>query len=55
MCFELTTWSQGEVGQIPGDPMLINRDGKCKLFVPIQPGGLEMLKLRVSKFFRRFR
>jgi len=65
MCFELTTWSQGEVGQIPGDPQMINRDGKCRLFESVHPrlwrcsakrtGGLDMLRFKVSQFFRRFR
>jgi hypothetical protein len=56
MCFELSTWSQGEVGQIPGDPLLINRDGKCKLFErSVQPDGLSMLWFRIRNFLRRFR
>ena len=55
MCFELTTWSQGEIGQVPGDPQMINRDGKCRLYESVHPVGLDMLRFKVSQFFRRFR
>lgn len=52
-CFEPTTWTHGEFFRIPGDPVLLNPHGKCRLFESVHPVGLDMLRFRVSQFFRR--
>jgi hypothetical protein len=55
-CFEPSTWSHGEYFRVPGDPQMINRDGKCRLYEPtVQPVGLSMLWFRFRNFLRRIK
>jgi len=55
VCFEPSTWSQGEIGKIPGDIKVWNQFGNCKLFEPDSlPGkpsfGIKKLKFRLRRF-----
>jgi hypothetical protein len=58
-CFHPATWSPGEFFKVPGDPLVWNPGGHCKMWEPIetvQPiGKFQMLWFRVQKFFSKNR
>ena len=57
-CFEPSTWTQGEIGKIPGDPLILNQLGNCPMFerLPrVHATGRAGLWFRVRNFFRPIR
>ena len=52
-CFHPSTWSRGNVFMVPGDPAVLNYDGRCRLYESVHPGGLSNVSFRLRNFFKR--
>ena len=53
VCFHPNAWTMGETHYVPGNPLLINRDGNCQWYDDVRPAVYPVgLWGKLRRFFR---